>query len=101
MKKKFIDKILSLFDEYFDKIGKTIAFAYDAIDSAKSHVSDIVTSFKGWVEIISKISYKITSLCWNIINLVRKIKNFKISQIPEIIDKSKESFEIFDNIKII
>ena len=58
-----IDRILSLFDECFDIIGKTITFGCNVIYSAKSYVIDIVSSFKDLIEIIRNISDDIIRIC--------------------------------------
>ena len=95
----FIDKILSLFDECFEKIGKIIAFVCDAIDSAKSYITDIVTSFKGLITIIIKIKNNIVSLCRNTINIIKNIKDFKVTQIVDFIQESTEIIQLFNSIK--
>ena len=95
----FIDKILSLFDKYFDKMGKIIAFVCDAIDSAKSYINDIVTSFKSLIIILIKIKDNIVSLCRNTIDIIKNIKNFKVTQIVDFIQNSTEIIQLFNSIK--
>ena len=98
-KKNFIEKILSLFGECFDKIVKTIAFACSIIDSGKSYVIDIVFSFKDLIERIRKISSNIIRICKNIINFIKGIKDIKINQIPKLISDSKDIIELFNCVR--
>ena len=98
IKENFIDRILSIFDEVFDNIGKTISFVSNAIDSAKSYVTDIVSSFKDLIEIIKTMSHNIIQFCRNIIYFIKTIKDIKITQIPEIISKSVETMNLFNYI---
>ena len=96
LKPIFINRILSFFDECFDKISKTIAFAYNVIDSAK--VIFTHSSFKDLIEIIRKITNNIIRYCKNIINFIKWIKEIKITDIPDLISKSKEKPLNFLNI---
>ena len=96
IKKNFVDKILSLFDNLFNKIGKNIAFAFNAIDSAKNIINDIVEKFKELINVLKGISQNIISLYNTIINEVKSLREPKISKIPDYI---KDTFTIFDKIK--
>ena len=99
IKENFIDRLLSLFDECFDKIGKTIDFACDEIGSAKNYINDIVSSFMDLVENIRKMSNKNIMVCRNTINIEKNIKDFKITEIPEFFYHTKEIIDLFVYIK--
>ena len=95
IEENFIDKIFNLFDKFFDKIGKSLAFACNVIDSTKNYINDIVSSFKNLVNIIMNISTKIITLCKKIVSIIKGLKDVTVTKIPGFIKDAIETVNLF------